>query len=279
MLLKKLCLAALLVYMSFTSQRIQSGQETGPISAPSGLLGGQAETGGALDGTSDAVGQSGAGQSASGQAQREPVKRMTYTQMAQELAVLGLNLPADLVEELDGRETDSEYQEIMDSYWESDPGFGYRMLLGYWGYGDYDDNWNRIPTSDQVYAFDCEVFDMSTMYTEFMNGVIAISGGEFAITDIEEDTSQVDYDKDEGKQILTFKYNGKPYTFEAEFYGDWLDCSVIGFMNDVFEAEGNPKRLLATDDGGQGCILFYNTPEWGKELEALTGMELDTQFW
>lgn len=274
MFFKKLCLAALLVYMSFTSQRIQSGQEAGPLSVPSGLTGSGTEAGAAADGKQDA-----AGKSASGQAEREPVERMTNAQMARELERLGLHLPAELVEELDAQETDSEYQEIFDAYCESDPGFGYRMLLSWWGYGEYDDNWNWVPTSDQVYAFDCEVFNMSAMYTEFMNGVIAISGGEFAITDIEEDTSQVDYDKNEGKQILSFKYNGKPYTFEAEFYGDWLDCDVVGFMNDVFAAEGNPKRLLATDDGGQGCILFYNTPEWGKELEELTGMELDTQFW
>lgn len=274
MFFKKLCLAALLVYMSFTSQRIQSGQEAVPISVPSGLTGSRTEAGAAADGKQDA-----AGQSASGQAEHEPVERMTNAQMARELERLGLHLPAKLVEELDAQETDSEYQEIFDAYCESDPGFGYRMLLSWWGYGEYDDDWNWVPTSDQVYAFDCEVFNMSYMYTEFMNGVIAISGGEFAITDIEEDTSQVDYDKNEGKQILSFKYNGKPYTFEAEFYGDWLDCDVIGFMNDVFAAEGNPKRLLATDDGGQGCILFYNTPEWGKELEELTGMELDTQFW
>ena len=54
---------------------------------------------------------------------------------------------------------------------------------------------------------------------------------------------------------------------------------AVSYTHLVFAAEGNPKRLLATDDGGQGCILFYNTPEWGKELEELTGMELDTQFW
>ena len=60
--------------------------------------------------------------------------------------------------------------------------------------GEYDDNWNWVPTSDQVYAFDCEVFNERHVHG-FMNGVIAISGGEFAITDIEEDTSQVDYDK------------------------------------------------------------------------------------
>ena len=89
----------------------------------------------------------------------------------------------------------------------------------------------------------------------------------------------MDYDEGTGTQVLSFRYNGTPYTFEATFYGDWLDCEVIGFMNRVFETEGNPKRLLATDDGGQGCILFYNTPEWGDELEAATGMDLNEYFY
>ena len=49
------------------------------------------------------------GQSASGQAEHEPVERMTNAQMARELERLGLHLPAELVEELDAQETDSEY--------------------------------------------------------------------------------------------------------------------------------------------------------------------------
>ncbi len=63
------------------------------------------------------------------------MERMTNAQMARELERLGLHLPAELVEELDAQETDSEYQEIFDAYCESDPGFGYRMLLSWWGYG------------------------------------------------------------------------------------------------------------------------------------------------
>ncbi len=104
----------------------------------------------------------------------------------------------------------------------------------------------------------------------FMNGVIAISGGEFAITDIEEDTSQVDYDKERGKQILSFKYNGKPYTFEAEFYGDWLDCDVVGFMNDVFAAEGIPNAFWPRTTAARALhpVLQWR---WGKGAGGADG--------
>ena len=84
----------------------------------------------------------------------------------------------------------------------------------------------------------------------------------------------MDYENNEGIQILSFKYNGVPYTFEAEVNNDWLDIDFFGFMNQVLKEQGNPKRILMTSDGGQGGILLYNTPEWGAQLDALTGLDI-----
>ena len=270
MLIKKLCLTALLFYLSMTSQGIKAGQSIDKPVASFDIFN-ENETAAAET-------------EANTGAETEPLRaRRPTDEVAADLAAFGLYVPDEVVNEIEDTyrmvEVDEAYAGMYDYYLEYDPGFEYRMLLSSWGYGDYDDDWNWIPTSDKVYAFDTEVFDMGCMYTDFLNGVIAISGGEFEITDIVENTDDVNYEEDSGTQVLSFRYNGTPYTFEAIYFGDWLDCEVIEFMNQVFETEGNPKRLLATDDGGQGCILFYNTPEWGDELEAATGMHLREYFY
>lgn len=270
MLIKKLCLTALLFYLSMTSQEIKNDQlSDGPVASFN-----------FFDEDETAAAET---EPETGAQTEQPRERRPTDEVAADLAALGIYVPDEVVDEIEDTyrmvEADEAYAGMYDYYLEYDPGFEYRMLLSGWGYGDYDDDWNWIPSSDKVYAFDTEVFNMSEMYTDFMKGVIAISGGEFEITDIVENTDDVNYEEGSGTQVLSFRYNGTPYTFEAIYYGDWLDCEVIEFMNQVFETEGNPKRLLATDDGGQGCILFYNTPEWGDELEAATGMDLNEYFY
>lgn len=260
MLLKKICLTALIFYLSMTSQEIKDGQAPTGFDSQFGF-------------SSEAATEAPADIETIGGAELH----QTGAELAVELASFGIDVPDEIVQAMD--DNYSSYPDEYADYLGYDPAFEYRLMLSYCGMGRYDDSWNWEPSSNQVYSFDCEVFVLETMYTEFMKGVEAISGGEFEITDVVENTDQVDYDKGTGVQVLSFKYNGTPYTYEADFFGDWLDCGVIAFMNGVFEAEGNPKRLLATDDGGQGCILLYNTEEWGRELEAQTGLDLDTYFY
>ena len=260
MFIKKLCLTAFLFYLSMTSQEIKNSR-TSEAMVSQFDFGSQGQT----ELPADTEAQNGA------------ALHKTGAELAAELEAFGIDIPDALVQEMD--DSYDAYPEMYSDYLEFDPAFEYRTLLSYYGMGSYDGRWNWIPSSNQVYSFDCEVFNLDTMYTEFMTGVVAIGGVEFEITDVTENTDNVDYDKGIGTQVLSFRYNGTPYTYEAEFYGDWLDCGVIAFMNGVFEAEGNPKRLLATDDGGQGCILLYNTEEWGRELEARTGLELETYFY
>lgn len=154
----------------------------------------------------------------------------------------------------------------------------YRGVLSSEGYGNYDDNWIWHPSSDSVYSFDCESLDSSRMYTYFLRGVLAISGEEFSLTYIEESQKEVDLYSNSGAQTLSFRYNDTPYYFRARYMGDWMDCTIIDFMNNVFETEGNSKRLWCTGDGWQGYILFYNTEEWAKEFQEATGLELSDSY-
>ncbi len=113
---------------------------------------------------------------------------------------------------------------------------------------------------------------MNRMYTRFLLGVSSISGGEFTISGVQEDVVQTNWDEDTGIQTIRFQYNGRPYEYAAKFMGDWLDMGVVAFMNGVFKAEGNPKRLYCFGDQVQ--IMFYNTKEWAERFTEATGEAL-----
>ena len=148
-----------------------------------------------------------------------------------------------------------------------------RQLLCTIGMSDYDfDTGVWEPSSHSVYAFDMEVYDLNRMYTNFLTGVSAINRGEFSITDVQEDVSQVDWDAGTGTQTIRFAYDGHPYEYAATVNYDWLDMGVVAFMNGVFEAEGNPKRLYCIEN--EPVIVFYDTPEWAARFEKATGEAL-----
>ena len=166
------------------------------------------------------------------------------------------------------------FPEWVEYYLEPD----YLSLLSSEGYGSYDDNWVWYPSSDSVYSFDCEVLDTSHMYTYFLRGVLAISGEEFSLTYIEERQDEVDFYSSSGTQTISFRYNDTPYYFRARYMGDWMDCTIIDYVNYVLETEGNPKRLWCIGDGGQGYIVFYNTEEWADQFRETTGLELSSSY-
>lgn len=146
------------------------------------------------------------------------------------------------------------------------------MLLTILGRGSYDYNtgiW--IPKSSQVYSFDVEGHDM---YTIFLQGILSINNNEFEITQIVEDTSQVDFNQGTGMQTISFYYNSNPYMCEVEVNYDWFNEKMLYFMNEVFEKEKNIKQLFFMGDGYQECIVFYCTEEWAKIFTEKTGCTL-----
>lgn len=146
------------------------------------------------------------------------------------------------------------------------------MLLTILGRGSYDYNtgiWT--PKSSQVYSFDVEGHDR---YTIFLQGILSISNNEFEITQILEDTSQVDYNQGTGMQTISFYYNGNPYMCEVEVNHDWFNEKILYFMNEVFEKEKNLKQLFFMGDGYQECIVFYCTEGWAQLFTKKTGCPL-----
>ena len=141
------------------------------------------------------------------------------------------------------------------------------ILLWNWGAGIYDyDTGDWTPTSDKVYAFDAEVFDIEHMYTLFLMGIQAIVP-EITITDITEDLSGMD-DELEGTRSVSFLCNGHPYRAEMPSLGDWIDGSILPFMNQVLEQENCQYRLYELqDEYDQMVILIYDAPEKAAQMK------------
>ena len=152
---------------------------------------------------------------------------------------------------------------------ETTPGSTVYDLLIFMGCGDYSqDTGEWMPTSDRVYAFDAEVYDIEHMYTRFLLGMQAIIPG-IAITDVREDLSGMAEDMNfsgvDGTRSVDFCVNEHPYSVTLESRGDWFNEEMIAFFMDVLEREQYPGKLhQITDSMDQMVILFY-----GSDADAL----------
>lgn len=146
------------------------------------------------------------------------------------------------------------------------------------GMGQYDDAWSWSPSSDTVYSFDAEVFDIGNMYGTFLTGISAIGQGKLAFTDVTEDMRDVNEEEGTGVRHVSFRLNGTAYTYDAREMQDWFDVGMLDFMNKALEAEGMPERLHFTSDGTQGVIVLFGTPQWARDFMEATGVKLFTGF-
>ena len=150
------------------------------------------------------------------------------------------------------------------------PETAYWPVLEAWGSGTFDfDNKVWTPSSDQVYAFDAEVFDIEGMYLHYFKGLQSISREELTFTDVTQDNSQVNWEEPSGTVAVRFCLNGTRFQYDAQFAGDWLDIHIRKAVNRCLEQLGIEKRFYATD-GGQGEIIFFCTEDWARRFETAT---------
>ncbi len=160
---------------------------------------------------------------------------------------------------------------------EKQSGDGYADFLASVGMGDFNyETGEWKPLTDQVYALDTEVFDESTMYPLFFQGLLSISGDEVPITDVVQDDSQVNWEEGTGLRRVKLNYNGKPYTIDTQAMLDWLDCSILKSVNDILEQEGAIKRYYAMWNNYQGMTILFLSPEEARVFERGTGCHLST---
>lgn len=148
-------------------------------------------------------------------------------------------------------------------------------LLTVLGDGEYDfENMTWTPDENGVYAFDAEVFNVDKMYTDFLTGISSLDKEELDFKNIQEDTSQMNWEEGTGKRTVTFEWKNKQFTLEAAVEDDWFDLNVANELNEIIKKYGNGKQLYFAGDGYQECIVFYRDPEWAKSFQTETGLEL-----
>ena len=112
------------------------------------------------------------------------------------------------------------------------------------------------------------------MYTDFLTGISSLDKEELDFKNIQEDTSQMNWEEGTGKRTVTFEWKNKQFTLEAAVEDDWFDLNVANELNEIIKKSGNGKQLYFTGDGYQECIVFYRDPEWAKSFQTETGLEL-----
>ncbi len=184
-------------------------------------------------------------------------KSLTVSEAAQVLTELGIRVPeVDLEEEL--------------------PSESMVLDLLYWaGMGEYNyETFEWTPTRSGVYAFDLEVFDVGNMYTNFLRGVEAVSGGELKFSDVVEDDSHVDPEEGTGWKEITFILDGQLRKLRAEMMYDWFDPAFANALADLTEDDQTGKRLRFLFDGYQVAYVFWCDEAWTREFAQVTGLRL-----
>lgn len=190
------------------------------------------------------------------------------------LKSLGIRIPEALVaEERDWMETYPRAHEWL----EARP---YYMLLSDLGFPDYDEEtYEIISYSNQAYSlYWDEAYDVGTSYTELLNGINALSRGEFSLTSPAVLTDGMDAAKQTGTVQIYFLLNGKPYLYDLKVDSDWLDTSILRCLNDALGKEKVSGRIYALDDDGWSCVLFYRDKEWASEFARKTGLHLIMEY-
>lgn len=144
------------------------------------------------------------------------------------------------------------------------------MALGEGTFDFSEGTWT--PCTNGVYSFDVEIFNLDTMYTNFLRGVSALDKEELNFQNIQEDTSEVNWEDGTGKRTVSFEWNGKSYTLEAKVQDDWFDLNIASELNKIIIENGKDKQLFFTSDGLQECIVFYRDKEWANSFQKETGL-------
>lgn len=193
------------------------------------------------------------------------------------LRTLGIEVPETAVEDI--RESIAEIgamiagteSEASLEYFYSD----YCYLLSWLGMGDYDVEINDfVPYCDDVFAFDAEMYDVCGDYITLLEAVARISGGAVSVANCEVDAQEMIWGTGLGIQLVRFELNGVPREFTAQVQNDWMDVSIIDYLNQCLEEDGAQLRVWCMFDMGQGFIVFCDTPEWAAQFESATGYAL-----
>ena len=200
----------------------------------------------------------------------------SFGEIAEVLTGLGFTcIDDEIVKSLDENWYRYDYSEDGEN-WDSEQYIDKTLLmLAEIGWGDYDyDSWEWTPSESGVYCFDMEVFDIECAYTDFLRGVSAASGGQLQFDNINEDLSEVDWDRGTGSRSVTFDFGGQTHIINTKEMNDWFDLTFADKVNDIIMEYGSGSRLWFTSNGWQEIFVFCGDEAWMEEFEEKTGCRL-----
>lgn len=192
----------------------------------------------------------------------------SFREIAAELEELGITGADDVLI--------ADLEDAYDGY--DDVHYSYRVIdyLSWVGMGEYDsETWEWTPSTNGVYWFDTEFFNVSNMYTDFLYGVSALESS-LDFEAIEELFDEQTLLEGTGDRSVRFTWDGQVYTIEAEMYYDWFDPTVADMLNQIIRDSGTGKQLYFAYDGGQGFLVFYRDSLWALQFQYKTGIRLYT---
>lgn len=156
-------------------------------------------------------------------------------------------------------------------------GYPYTALLTELGAPARDENACIAEYRKEVFWFDFEGWDISSDYIEVLEGMLALAeGGPLeTVTEITEDTGNMDWEAGSGSITVALLWNGKPCSWDMDVEYDWIDADILGVFNGLLGQTDAGERFYVTGDNGQGALVFYRTPEWAKAFEKATGLVLE----
>lgn len=194
---------------------------------------------------------------------------MTYQEMAEELAPLGISISDQTIRELEAY--DAEYAAEHGDYYRENPYASKVLDMLYWeGAGIYDeatDIWTPSPSG--VYWFDLEVYDVSCMYTDFLNGLNAMDES-LEFSNLSQDFSSVDWESGTGIAKVSFDFDSQHYEINLTFDQDWFDPLMLTHVARILDRDPSPEKLWYSLDG-QAVFLYYGTADQAESLEKKTG--------
>lgn len=191
---------------------------------------------------------------------------MPLSEISVELNKLGLNSLSE--EELTGMESSLFYL--------SDDKLTHLLYCMGVAERDYDSG-TYSPKETGVFFSYYWAENPDTMYTDFLQGIAAMSRGALVIENIREDHTRADWDAWEGIIRVEFTLNGTEQTMEAGFYGEWYDEQSFNLLNEMIR-KSTGKQLYFSDFEKTACFVFFGDDTWAKNFSEQTGMILSSDI-
>ena len=115
-----------------------------------------------------------------------------------------------------------------------------------------------------VYWFDTELENLKDPYSEFIRKLSEISHGVFRPTNISDHFNAAS----KSGVTVRFSLNNNEYSKTFQIQGDWIDPTILDFVEQVVMKNNLNGQFYQLYEGGQGGIIIFLTSKQYQELKT-----------